>query len=333
MHAAWLLAIGAAAVTLFVVFGRARARLRPPPASAADAASIFVAIPAFHTEGSDIVDTIVDLFTKAVAPGRVRVGLLVHTNDAEATNDALAGIPAMWAPSVTELVLPIKDATGPALARQQALRLMRNEDYMMAVDAHAAFARGWDAQLLSQLRSLPPKSLLSTVPPSRDAVDVGSASDVALLGTWPAWSSLTMPSARVYAKPPRAPVRSLAVAGALLFGPAALRDAVCAVRVERGTYLYGDLQLAVALHAAGWAFFAPCTAAVALRWGQPAPSPRCAPSAVAAAAAALDADGAFARFAKVDLKTMAPLDGGGALPDNATHDERLAILGRAAMVT
>ncbi len=108
-------------------------------------------------------ETVQSAFSRATHPERVSVvvvdqGVLgagdpdcapmCDTEEARATDvrcKHLSRIRVFW--------MDARNATGPILARHIASRMYRGEAFVLQVDAHVAFALGWDESLLEQWRS------------------------------------------------------------------------------------------------------------------------------------------------------------------------------------
>lgn len=166
---------------------RASPRLAPPSAS-----SIFVVVPSYRD--ADCGATLESLFSAAARPEDVSVGLCLQRRSegdpgaelGPGGADSLPGAlsPAStWHARVRAVVLPAADAAGPIWARHLAASLFRGEAFVLWVDSHMRFARGWDDVLRAQLEaaeeaaaaarapesSQPPKVLLTTYPPDWDS--------------------------------------------------------------------------------------------------------------------------------------------------------------------
>ena len=75
----------------------------------------------------------------------------------------------MWV-QIREIRLDFREATGPCKARALAQALWAGEAYVLQIDAHMRFGRGWDERLvrwLAQAEAGTPhgRAVLSTYPP------------------------------------------------------------------------------------------------------------------------------------------------------------------------
>ena len=121
---------------------------------------IFVAIPCYRDE--ELQATLRSLFSEAVDPERIAVGVCLQI------------IPEIDAPifrglaKLTGVRVRSYDArTVPGLgwARQVAHSLRKDEEFVLQIDSHMRFHRGWDADLLRMLKNCPSKKpVLSTYP-------------------------------------------------------------------------------------------------------------------------------------------------------------------------
>lgn len=123
--------------------------------------------------------TLVELFTKAAFPSRVRVGVVDQRLNGErtCTESAEANISSATADqfhawirsNVRVTSIDARHARGPADARHLAAQLRATEQFFLMIDSHTAFVRGWDVLAIEQLEAteerLWSKPLLSYHPP------------------------------------------------------------------------------------------------------------------------------------------------------------------------
>jgi len=124
---------------------------------------IHVSIAAYND--ADVANTIADAFAKAARADMVTVGVCWQGDCAPPAVDKA------WVRRVRWLLLPSSDAKGPCPARRLALgELLRDEEFVLQIDAHMRFAEGWDAYFVSQIAQCASrKPVLSTYPSGLDA--------------------------------------------------------------------------------------------------------------------------------------------------------------------
>lgn len=155
----------------------------PPPPQGQDEEgwrqqTIFVAIAAYRD--SELGPTLRSLFGAATHPVRVTVGVVwqgVEGVDDDGLSGAIAGgdpttsgssgsgggssgssngvesvgLPPEWRHRVRTLRLPASEAAGPCWARHLGQALWQGERFLLQVDSHTRFRRGWDAYLVGVL--------------------------------------------------------------------------------------------------------------------------------------------------------------------------------------
>ncbi|GAB3444627.1 GlcNAc-transferase family protein [Insolitispirillum peregrinum] len=131
-----------------------------PLAASADRPTIFVAIASYRDP--DLAATMSDLFAKADAPDRLRVGVCLQWVPEDDTDCApWPDRPAQ----VRVLEVHARDSQGACWARSRTQELMAGEDYYFQIDSHMRFVPGWDSLLLAMLAAAPsPRAVLSTYP-------------------------------------------------------------------------------------------------------------------------------------------------------------------------
>jgi len=133
--------------------------LSPPPSRG----TIFVSVVSYRDP--ECQHTLHDLFRQADVPERVFVGLCLQVHPVHDTHCFKVPIPRKQ--QVRVLRFHCKQAAGPAWARYQVQALLRGEDFILQVDSHTRFVRGWDTKLIAMLRQCEvhaPKPVLSTYP-------------------------------------------------------------------------------------------------------------------------------------------------------------------------
>ena len=162
----------------------------PVSASQQREATIFVSIISYRD--SELPHTVRDLFLTATHPDRVKVGIVYQLNSAaddatcrllpehlsdfdELTTDSTAegGKKSrkgeFYHHHVRTLSLPHTEAKGPIFARHLAASLYGGENFVLQIDSHMRFRRGWDAYLIHLLETIEQtegcdKVVLSTYP-------------------------------------------------------------------------------------------------------------------------------------------------------------------------
>lgn len=137
-------------------------------------ASIFVSIICYRDP--DCRWTIHNLFRTAQDPYRVVVGVVWQVKRGE-DEDIMkpvgcqrGHVESWWGTQIRQICLPHTEATGPCKARHLAMALYGGETYVLQVDAHMRFVRGWDTLCVEQLCRAQaiaghPRVVLSTYPP------------------------------------------------------------------------------------------------------------------------------------------------------------------------
>ncbi|CAM9507295.1 unnamed protein product [Chrysoparadoxa australica] len=145
-----------------------RPSVRPlpvPSASRADmTSSIFVSVVSYRD--SEAHPTVIDMLERALAPERVRVGLVWQINpDEDAHMVSSPALPESLKGNVSVITLDAAEASGPCWARHLAQGLWKGEKYVLQIDSHMRFRPGWDVYLIDQLKACPSeKPMLTTYP-------------------------------------------------------------------------------------------------------------------------------------------------------------------------
>ncbi|CAE7827708.1 gnt1 [Symbiodinium sp. CCMP2592] len=130
--------------------------------------SIFVSIPSYRDPECQY--TIRDLFSKALKPERVFIGVCWQADPEEDAACFLLEPPSHLASNVRVLPLHHRDARGPCYARARIQQeLYQDEEYYFQLDSHYRMIPNWDEELLSQLdlcRKQSARPILSTYPSS-----------------------------------------------------------------------------------------------------------------------------------------------------------------------
>jgi hypothetical protein len=128
--------------------------------------SIFVSIASYCD--SQIIDTLKSLYSEAIDPSRVYVG--VNLQD---TEEAYERLKQLNFPNLKIIFTPKEEAKGVVYARNRIKNeLVGNEDYFLQVDSHSRFRQAWDAILIHQYNSIEEgKVILTTYPNHFDVPD------------------------------------------------------------------------------------------------------------------------------------------------------------------
>jgi Glycosyltransferase (GlcNAc) len=101
---------------------------------------IFVSIAAYRD--LQLAPTIADCIAKAVYPERLRFGICWQHGAEETT------LPYFDDSRFRILDVDYRDSRGACWARSEILKLWRNEDWLLQVDSHCRFAKGWDEAII-----------------------------------------------------------------------------------------------------------------------------------------------------------------------------------------
>jgi hypothetical protein len=111
------------------------------------AAETFVAIPAYRDR--ELAPTLLDLFDKAHAPGRLRVVVAWQRGPRERLPKALSRIR-----NLELITIRASDSQGPNWARQLLQRRYDHEPFTLLLDSHHRFVTGWDTKVLRMFEGL-----------------------------------------------------------------------------------------------------------------------------------------------------------------------------------
>ena len=132
--------------------------------------SIFVSIPSYRDTAC--IATLKNMFDNATHPTRVIAGLCVQTTGTGAESCLPRGF--KHHANVRIIKIPHTEAQGPTHARKLIGDLYLDETWFLGIDSHTRFSKGWDVELVRQIRELPPDSVLSHYPPAWDYKDTES---------------------------------------------------------------------------------------------------------------------------------------------------------------
>lgn len=112
---------------------------------------IFVSIASYRDPECQY--TVKDLFEKAKHPERVFVGICWQVDPNE-DRDCFQ-VKVEYPKQVREIKHHINDSKGGCWARAEAHSLLRDEDYVLQIDAHMRFVPGWDEVMIEAQESCP----------------------------------------------------------------------------------------------------------------------------------------------------------------------------------
>lgn len=181
---------------------------------------IFVAIASYRD--TECQWTVKDLFEAANFPDRVNVGICWQF---DAEEDQACFLESCPRPEQVQRVnVALEDARGACWAKARALSLATDEAYILLIDSHMRFAKGWDQQMISMLADTGnPRSFLSTYPAGYEPPDKRNYSTPRLAPV--KFFDRVMSQNSLLLDMPE-PMPSYLVAGGYLFGHRAMFDEV-----------------------------------------------------------------------------------------------------------
>lgn len=124
--------------------------------------TLFVSLAAFCEPHLRL--TVEQLFAQATHPQRVFVGLVDQSD--ELNPEWLGNFPLRR--NINYVGVSPIDSRGVSWARSIAFSLYNDQDYLLQIDSHTLFDKGWDETLIQQfeqLQNVHPQPLLTTYPP------------------------------------------------------------------------------------------------------------------------------------------------------------------------
>lgn len=127
---------------------------------------IFVSIPSYRDDAC--MATVREAFAKAADPTRIFVGCCEQNTASE--KERCRPVDFAHHTNVRVISIPHVEAMGPTYARALCASLYRGEEYVLSIDAHSSFAKGWDATLIRMIKTCPDpaRSILTHYPPGLD---------------------------------------------------------------------------------------------------------------------------------------------------------------------
>jgi len=253
-----LVLVGLAVLALAVLHWLYRAtETRRVSAAPAQPAPVTAVIMPCYRDAQRCARTLDGMFRAATFPHSLRAVVVHHRGRHEpSVLDAYDRVAvAGFREYVSVLEFPADTAQGPTMARAAAAAHIQFEhDYVLYVDCHAQFTRGWDTALQSELLTCTaPRPCLTTLPPQHGATHA----------TFPRPSSSGMLEGAPYLRRPMEPLPSAWVCMALAFMRAA--DAGWYV-AEPFAADSDDLAQSMAAFAAGVRAYTPALTHVTLDW-------------------------------------------------------------------
>lgn len=152
-----------------------------------------------------------------------------------------------------------KDSMGLTWARSQAQQLYDGEEFVLQIDSHMRFAKGWDTKIISMLEKCPSnKPVMSHLPavytPPYD-LDSSNGTNIRTIKEINEGTKTTLSATVIYEPLPARPLRTAFIAGAYVFGPGQ-----SILEVPADPFLYfgqEEMNIAVRLWTHGWDIFAP----------------------------------------------------------------------------
>jgi len=229
-------------------------------------AEICVLIAAYRDP--DCVPTLLDLFTQARHPERVRVAVLSQ----EEKEDRLR-LPEELNDRRDQITIRRRKAStsrGACWARHHCQKLLQQEPFALQIDSHMRFEPDWDLLLLATwLHCRDPRALLTAYPAAHTpggGREVGVFHGLAAKGFDPEGILLFRgrPRYQMGGKVPKQPVPGAFISANFLFGPSGfVRD----VPYDPGLYFFGEeVSLAVRLWTHGYNIFHPNRAILYHDW-------------------------------------------------------------------
>ncbi len=122
---------------------------------------VFVAIASYRDK--ECQWTVRDLFEAAAFPDRIMVGICWQFDALQDTACFLEPYP--YPNQVKVINVTLQQTRGACWAKSMALSLVTDEDYVLLIDSHMRFAKGWDAEMINMLKETGnQKGFLSSYP-------------------------------------------------------------------------------------------------------------------------------------------------------------------------
>jgi peroxiredoxin len=220
----------------------------------ASAPTIFVQIASYRDP--ECQWTVWDLFSKAAHPERITAGICWQYDPYRDRDCFAASSPR---PGQTKIISVLPSQTeGVCWARAQAQTLFADQDYVLMIDSHMRFVKGWDTALIAELgRCDSKKPFLSNYPPGyKPPDDLEPRPQFVVLRAKPfnEAGDIRFDGERM-AEFPDKPLRGAFLAAGYLFAPGRfIRE------VPYDPYIYFDheeVMLAARAYTKGWDVYSP----------------------------------------------------------------------------
>jgi Rps23 Pro-64 3,4-dihydroxylase Tpa1-like proline 4-hydroxylase/peroxiredoxin len=217
---------------------------------------IFVQIASYRDP--DCQWTVKDLFEKATHPERIFVGICWQFVEKE--DKICFEQPYPYPEQVRVLEVDAKKSKGVCWARNQAQKLLKDEEFTLQIDSHMRFEPGWDDTLIEMYNNLPTKKSVLTcyapgfTPPNdcdrRWLFGMGAkhfdTHDILLMAGKPAFGEKNLP---------KEPIAGAFVSANMLFGPASI---IKDVPYDPNLYFFGEeISLSVRIWTHGYDIYHP----------------------------------------------------------------------------
>ncbi|MDX2074577.1 MAG: GlcNAc-transferase family protein [Alphaproteobacteria bacterium] len=222
---------------------------------------IFVQIASYRDR--ECQHTVKDLFEKAKHPERIFVGICWQFDEKE--DAACFEVPYPRPEQVRVVEYHYRDSIGANWARAEAAKLLQDEEYTLAIDAHMRFEKGWDEELIAMLAECDsPRPMITNYPASYeppDTLDRGYITRMCFRefeydpkGKLP--PILRYKSQRInMPEAPKKPFAAATVSNNFMFAPSELFRAL---PIDPHIYFFGDdLTYAARVWTHGWDIFSP----------------------------------------------------------------------------
>eukprot|EP01083_Nonionella_stella_P075705 205891_1 len=167
------------------------------------------------------------------------------------------------------------EARGPCYARHLAQSLWKGESFVLSIDSHTRFVKGWDVQLIDMLRrcqqlSGHPRTVLSTYPPDfpEKSSDFEGSSDRPTVLCATEFDKDHMPrfKGRRLKAVPADPIRGFFIAAGFVFASSDILSEVPYDPNLKNLFFGEEISLAARLFTHGWDAYAPPRTVAFHKW-------------------------------------------------------------------
>eukprot|EP00808_Paulinella_micropora_P032111 g66010.t1 len=234
--------------------------------------TIFVSIISYRD--SEVGRTLESLFTQAERPGQVWVGLVLQHDAAEEEAQGWFRYQGAHLGQITTLRLDWQQAKGPCFARALAQTLWRGERFLLQIDSHMRFSRGWDRDLRhmwAQCRRRSQRPVLTTYPLGYElGQPAPTAREPNLLcaKAFDALDGMLRITGKTLAACPAEPIQGLFWAAGFHFSEAWVMAEVPYDPNLKDLFFGEESAMAARLYTHGWDFFVPTHNVVYHLWSR-----------------------------------------------------------------